>query len=107
MKKNEVKIKRNMDAEAVGALLSDLVDSFRQGTVCIQEGPAFVTLNPTGEIEMEIAAAEKKGKQKIDIELSWKESAPESPEASAEVRITAQEPEFTPPPPEAETGDDA
>jgi amphi-Trp domain-containing protein len=100
MKKNEVKVKRKMDAEAVGALLSDLVNSFKQGTVCIQEGPAFVTLKPAGEIEMEIGAAEKKGKAKIEIELSWKEAAPVSEDDEAAVRITSEEPEFTAPLPD-------
>lgn len=102
MKKNEVKVKRKMDSGAVGDLLSDLVDSFKQGTVCIQEGPAFVTLTPAGEIEVEIAATEKKGKQKIEIELNWKETAPVPGDPAAPVRITSKEPEFTAPLPETE-----
>jgi len=106
MKKNEVKVKRKLDAEAVGALLSDLVNSFNQGTVCIQEGPAFVTLKPVGEIEAEIIAADKKGKQKIEIELSWKEAAPISEEGGEmAVRISAEEPEFTAPLPDEGEGD--
>jgi amphi-Trp domain-containing protein len=101
MKKNEVKVKRTMNAEAVGVLLSDLVNSFKQGTVCIQEGPAFVTLKPVSEMEVEIVAADKKGKQKIEIELSWKEATPIQEEGGeTAVRISAEEPEFTAPLPD-------
>jgi hypothetical protein len=40
---------------------------------------------------MEIEAVEKKGKQKIEIQLSWKEDILlDSPEA--EIKISAQEP---------------
>jgi amphi-Trp domain-containing protein len=104
VKTNEVKLKRKMDADAVGMLLSDLVGAFRQGTVCIQEGAGFVTLNPAGEIQVEIAAGGKKGKQKIEIELSWEEAPAVASVEELPIRISAEEPEFTAPrPEEAET----
>ena len=73
MKKNEVNVKCKMETEAVANLLSDMVKSFREGKVVIQKGSSFVTLKPVGQIEVELEAAEKKGKQKIEIHLSWKE----------------------------------
>ncbi len=73
MKKNEVNIKCKMEADAIANLLSDMVNSFREGKVVFQKGGSFVTLKPVGQIEMELEAAEKKGKQKIEIQLSWKE----------------------------------
>ena len=73
MKKNEVNVKCKMETEAVANLLSDMVNSFREGKVVIQKGSSFVTLKPVGQIEVELEAAEKKGKQKIEIHLSWKE----------------------------------
>lgn len=102
MKTNEVKLKRKMEAEAVGALLTDLVNAFKQGTVCVQEGAGFVTLKPAGEINVEIVAGEKKGKQKIEIELAWEEPPAVADVEELPVRITAEEPEFTAPVPEKE-----
>ena len=80
-----------MEAEGVANLLSDMVNSFREGKVVIQKGSSFVTLKPVGQIEVELKAAEKKGKQKIEIQLSWKEeNLPEQTED--EFRISGVEP---------------
>jgi amphi-Trp domain-containing protein len=73
MKKNEVTVKCKLEADAVADLLSDMVNSLRDGKVVIQKGSSFVALKPVGLIELELEAAEKKGKQKIEIHLSWKE----------------------------------
>lgn len=100
VKTNEVKLKRKMDPDAVGSLLSDLVDAFKQGTICIQEGAGFVTLNPASEIQVEMVAGGKKGKQKIEIELSWEEAPAVSSVEEPPIRISAEEPEFTAPQPE-------
>lgn len=91
MKKNEVTIKCKQEADATASMLSDLASSFKNGKVVIQKGPSFVTLRPAGQIEVEIEAVEKKGKQKIEIQLSWKEEILlEDPEA--EITISAEEP---------------
>jgi amphi-Trp domain-containing protein len=73
MKKNEVNVKCKMETDAVASLFSDMANSFREGKVVIQKGGSFVTLKPFGQIEVELEATEKKGKQKIEIQLSWKE----------------------------------
>lgn len=91
MKKNEVSIKSKLETDAVVSMFTDLSSSFKDGKVVIQKGASFITLRPAGQIEMEIEASEKKGKQKIEIQLSWKEDilldAPE-----AEIKISTQEP---------------
>ncbi|MBI5592659.1 MAG: amphi-Trp domain-containing protein [Deltaproteobacteria bacterium] len=91
MKKNEVNIKCKMETDAVAILLSDMVKSFREGKMVIQKGSSFVTLKPVGQIEVELEATEKKGKQRIEIQLSWKEAVfSEQPED--EIRISGDEP---------------
>ena len=57
----------------------------------IQKGSSFVTLKPSGQIEVELAAAEKKGKQKIEIQLSWKEEI-FTELIEDEIRISGDEP---------------
>ena len=91
MKKNEVAVKCKLEADAVGLMLSDLAKNFKEGKVVIQKGASFVTLRPEGQIEVEIEAVEKKGKQKIEIQLSWKEEILlDTPED--EIKISAEEP---------------
>ena len=92
MKKHEVTVKCKMETDAVVSLLSDLVNSFREGKVVVQKGDSFITLKPAGPIEMELEATEKKGKQKIEIQLSWKEEAPPEAEPDDEICICATEP---------------
>lgn len=91
MKKNEVNVKCKMETVAVANLLSDMVNSFREGKVVIQKGSSFVTLKPVGQIEVELEAAEKKGKQKIEIHLSWKEEILLE-QKEDEFRISSDEP---------------
>jgi len=91
MKKNEVTVKCKMEADAVADMLSDMVNSFREGKVVIQKGSSFVTLKPVGQIELELEATEKKGKQKIEIQLSWKEEILLE-QKEDEFRISGEEP---------------
>lgn len=102
--KSEVKIKRTMEADALADLLDDLVKSIREGTVCVQRGEEFVTLNPGGRIELELEAGQKKDKQKFSIEMSWRQLDIEE-EESADFKISSQEPEMSAPAPaEGEEG---
>ncbi len=96
MKKKELKIKREMTAETAGEILQDLISSFKEGTVCIQDGDEFVTLRPGGTVEVAIEAAEKKGKQKLEISLTWRETIPEEKD-EREFRISCEEPKVETP----------
>jgi amphi-Trp domain-containing protein len=91
MKKNEVEIKCKLEADAVATMLMDLANSFKEGKVVIQKGASFVTLRPAGVIEVEIEAVEKKGKQKIEIQLDWEEEILLDA-AEAKINISAQDP---------------
>ena len=91
MKKNEVAIKCKLEADAVAAMLSDLANSFKEGKVVIQKGSSFVTLRPAGVIEVEIEAVEKKGKQKIEIQLDWEEEILLDA-VEAKIKISAEDP---------------
>jgi amphi-Trp domain-containing protein len=90
----EMRIKKSMDTGAAVAILEDLVRSFKDGTVCIQSGGEFVTLKPAGNIEVQIEAAEKKGRQKLVIEMGWREVVSKNG-AEDILKISAKEPEIT------------
>ncbi len=105
MGKNQIELKLTADVNTVISALEDIVRSMKDGKVCIESGGRFVTLNPSDVIDMEIEASQKKGKEKIAIELEWKEMVPVS-EAGAEFKISSQEPVIAPPESEAEEASD-
>lgn len=93
--KKEIKIKQVMDAEALSGMLEDLVRSFREGTVVLESGDEFVTLKPGRQIDLEIEAGHKKGKQKISLEMAWRTDAPEV--AASTLKISSTVPEMVAP----------
>ena len=91
-KKNEVKIKKTMDQAAAMELLGNLKESMNNGTLCIEYESNFVTLKPTEFVKVEIEATQKKDKQKLSIEFSWKDKPKETKPVS-ELKISSSEPE--------------
>jgi len=93
MKKNEVNVKGVLTVDGVSAVLKDLMKSIDAGKICIEHNEVFVTLQPSDQMDFEIKAANKKGKQKIEIELSWREALPRE-DASKGFKISDTEPEL-------------
>ena len=101
MSKSGMEFKSTMDREQVAVLLEDLARSIRKGTVCAQQEPEYLTLSPTDVIEVEFEAAQKKGKEKVGLELSWRQEVLGEESASG-FKISAKTPEVKPEPkPEA------
>lgn len=92
-KKNELRVEQKVSWDLALVLLEDLVKSFKEGKACIQDGKNFITLKPAGEVEIELQASEKKGRQKLEISISWREVSPEG-KPVREVKISSQEPEI-------------
>lgn len=107
MKKNEVKLKRTANAENVAQILNDLAGSLRDGTICVENGVDFVTLNAGNDalFDLELQAAQKKNKQKFELELSWRTALPKIDETE-DFRISSKEPEITEPSPLEESGEE-
>lgn len=105
MSKQGISVKGTMDYEAVVAFLDDFVASFKKKTVCVQRGEEFVTLTPGEQVEVEIEAQEKKGKQKLSMEFTWRSEVPL--EGDMSFKVSATEPEIKTPAPAAEAGDAA
>jgi amphi-Trp domain-containing protein len=71
MSKNGIALKGHLDRKDLTCLLDDVVQGFKDGTVCIRKGNEFLTLKPTEPLEFEIEAEVKKGKEKLVLELMW------------------------------------
>lgn len=93
MKKNEVKVKGNLNAKDLATMIEDLVKSLKEGTVCIESGENFVTLKPGDSIDFELEAVQKKGKEKLVLEMGWRQAVPEEESAESILKISSKEPE--------------
>jgi len=92
MSKQSVSLKGEMDLSNVVIHLGDIIKGLEEGTICIQQGVDLLTLKPASNIEMDLEASLKGNKEKISIELSWKQKTEEkSPDQ--DFKITCTEPE--------------
>lgn len=71
MSDNGISFKSYLERDQVISYLEDLCQSLKSGKLYIKRGDKGVELSPADSIEMELEVAEKKGKQKLAIELSW------------------------------------
>lgn len=91
MNKKEVTVKGTLKPQVVATIIEDILDSFKKGKVVVQNGHDFVTLLPSEQITIELEAQQKKGKEKLVLELSWeKRLEPSMPEG--EFKISSEEP---------------
>ncbi|MCB2183017.1 MAG: amphi-Trp domain-containing protein [Desulfobulbaceae bacterium] len=73
MCKEKIAIKGMLDYSATATLLDELATSYRDKTVCIERGEEVICLKPGDYIDVKVEASMKKGKQKLNIALSWKD----------------------------------
>ena len=92
MNKSNISLKGSMEPESLAKLLEDIAVSIKAGTVCLQKGGEFVTLKPAGNMEFEIEAAIKKGKQKLEIAVKWEEAREIA--APGDIKVSSEEPEL-------------
>ena len=98
MDKKKVSLKGRFDQNMAVSYLEDLVRSFKEGTVCVQHGAEFVSLKPSDSVEFEIEANQKKGKEELNLQLSWKIPQEEGQEENQEFKISSSEPVCPPEP---------
>ncbi len=105
MSKQGMVVKGMMDYDSVVNFFEDFIKSFKEKTICVQRGEDFITLKPSDSMEVEIEASVKKGKQKISIELEWREEVPV--ENDVAFKVSAVEPEPAPEPEPEATAEEA
>lgn len=114
MSGKQISFKAFVEVEQAVSYLEDLARSLRDGTVYVRQGAQFVELAPDGGMEIEVEAAEKKGKQKLSFELSWRRKVEPEPGGGSGLSISSEKPDIPEPEPEpgeaddeADAGDDA
>lgn len=70
--KGKFKFDSELEGAEVATYLEALADGIRRGRLQLKQGDRALTLSPTtGPVCIELKAARKKDKQKIELELSW------------------------------------
>lgn len=90
--KREVSMKGVMSLDQVINYLEALVTSIKNGKLVVQHGNEYVALSPSGELFVEVEAEEKKGKEKFNLELSWRKEIKVTKDT--ELKISSTEPEI-------------
>ncbi|THB68693.1 MAG: amphi-Trp domain-containing protein [Desulfovibrio sp.] len=70
--KNKVEIEGTMELTQVATYLEDLLKGIKAGTVHVQLGGDSVLLHPKSIVDFEMEVTQKKEKEKITLEMSWK-----------------------------------
>ncbi|MDT8447332.1 MAG: amphi-Trp domain-containing protein [bacterium] len=94
MNKKSITVKTSLKKDRAIAYLEELTKSLKTGQVCIQQENEFVALSPVDQMELEVSAAQKKGKEKLTFELSWVTETPELP--ADNLVISSTTPKVTP-----------
>ncbi len=92
MAKKSIELKGTMDIGRVISHLEEIVNGLKEGTICIQQGTDIVSLKPNSNIEIELEASLKSDKEKLSIELSWRQE-PEIQAPDRDFKIMSAEPE--------------
>lgn len=93
MSKKEIKIKTRGDVQSIISYLESIISSLKEGQIVIQNNNSFVSLKPVDDISMELEAEQKKGKEELTIELSWKSEQVITEESESRLIISSKEPE--------------
>lgn len=68
----KIKIDGLMELGKACGYLEDLLASLKQGTLHVAVGADSITLVPDGIVDFEMEVSQKKEKEKLSIEFSWK-----------------------------------
>ena len=73
MKKQEIKIKQELTCQETVDLFNEVGKSISEGVLTIEYGDKKISLKPGCRFDTTIEASSKKSKQKLMIEITWKE----------------------------------
>jgi amphi-Trp domain-containing protein len=88
---NEVSMKANMGLAQVVEYLETFISSLKQGKVYVEQGDNIIVLSPPDNVDVELEAVEKKGKQKFTLELAWRKKASSTSETGFKISATMPE----------------
>lgn len=83
--KNKVEIEGTMELTQAVAYIEDMLKGLKAGTVHVQFGVDSVLLHPKSVVDFEMEVSQKKDKEKITLEVTWKTEGPLGPDADVKI----------------------
>jgi len=71
--KKQIEFEGTMELEKAIAYLEEMLQCIKQGMVSVECGEQRLTLKPSPVIQFELEAKQKKDKETLSVELSWKD----------------------------------
>lgn len=75
MKERKMKVNGVMALSQAVACLEDVLSSLKAGILLLETGQETLQLMPPAVVDFELEMAQKKDKEKLQLELSWKTGA--------------------------------
>lgn len=92
MSKREISFKGRIAQAKAIAYIEELLNGLKNDALYVQNDDEYVALKPTDDVLFEVEASQKKGKERLSIELTW--TQPEPMEEETGLRILTSEPEI-------------
>ncbi len=73
----QIKYQSAMALSEAASYFEAIVAALRKGQMTVSHGDTTLTLAPSDQVEVSVKAARKKGKEKIEFEVEWRQ-APKS-----------------------------
>lgn len=96
MSKRDIEDKLTLELPQLITYLRGLVDSLESRRVFIEKDGDVLSLSPAETVELEIEARQKRGKERLSIELRWQRT-PVSESDKPGLKISSGGPLVTPP----------
>ena len=70
----KVVFENTMAREEAVSYFEAIVTGLKKGRLCIKQGDASLDLEPGQQVDVEVVASRKKGRERISFEIEWRES---------------------------------
>lgn len=85
MAKNSVQFARIASPEEIAEYLTSLAVGLKRGEISLESGERSLHMSPGSDVKLELRAAQKERKGRIELEIGWKRSTAAK---TSELRVT-------------------
>jgi amphi-Trp domain-containing protein len=71
MDSREIEVKSDMELKRAVSYLQDIVNTLKEGRICVEHAEQAVTLNPPATVSIELKARKKPSKESVSLKISW------------------------------------
>ena len=88
MKDSNIKLKNRLEREQAVAYLMDIVNSLKEGRICVEKAGQSLSFSVPSSVNVEIRARQKEHKESISLKMGWSRHT-ETEKADPDLKISA------------------